>query len=151
MQNYDMEKVLPHSHPMIFIDDILDYSLEEHSVSTIVKIYEDKIFFDKSLNGIPPIVGIEYMAQTLGCYSYFRNGMKPPKIGFLLGTRLYKNHLPLFENGKTYKVRAKELFSDNELVSFECLIYNGDEVGAEAVINAYLPADDLNFTGMINE
>ncbi len=151
MQNYDMEKVLPHSYPMIFVDDVISYNFEERSVETIVRIHEDKIFFDKSINGVPTIAGIEYMAQTLGCYSYFRNGEKPPRVGFLLGTRLYKNYISHFENGETYKVKAKEIFSDNELVSFECLIYNEDTVCAEAVINAYLPSNDLNLTGMLNE
>ena len=36
-------------------------------------------------------------------------------------------------------MQAKEIFSDNELVSFECLIYNIDGEGASAVINAFQP------------
>lgn len=148
--NYDLEKVLPHNHPIILIDEILDYNLEEHTASTLVKIYEDKMFFDKTINGISPIVGIEFMAQTLGCYSYFKNNNKTPKIGFLLGTRLYKNHIECFENGKEYRVEAKEVFSDTELVSFECFIYNENEICAEAVINAYMPANQINLIGMLN-
>lgn len=150
MQNYDMEKVLPHKFPMVLVDDVLEYNLEKHSVSAIVKIYEDKMFFDKSINGMPALVGIEFMAQAIGCYSYFANDMRPPRIGFLLGTRLYKNTLPYFENGKTYKVTAQEVFTDNELVSFECLIYNDNEVCSEAVINAYMPSNEINFIGMLN-
>lgn len=148
--NYDLEKVLPHNHPIILIDEILDYNLEDHTASTLVKIYEDKMFFDKTINGISPIVGIEFMAQTLGCYSYFKNNNKTPKIGFLLGTRLYNNHIECFENGKEYRVEAKEVFSDTELVSFECFIYNGDEICAEASINAYMPANQINLIGMLN-
>lgn len=106
-----------------------------------VTINEDKVFFDKEINGISPLVGIEFMAQTIGCYAYFKAGETIPKIGFLLGTRLYENSLEKFENGKTYTITAKEIYGDNELVSFECLIYNDNKEVAKAVINAFQPAD----------
>lgn len=150
MEKYDLEKVLPHNHPIILIDEILDCNLENHTVKTNVKIYEDKMFFDKTINGIPVITGIEFMAQTIGCYSYFRNNKKPPRIGFLLGSRLYEAYIDCFENGKEYRVEAKEVFSDEELVSFECFIYNENEICAEAVINAYMPANQINLIGMLN-
>ncbi len=151
MGNYDLEKVLPHNHPIILIDDIIDCNLETHTVKTIVRIYEDKMFFDKTINGVPVITGIEFMAQTIGCYSYFRNSQKPPRIGFLLGSRLYETYIDSFENGKEYRVEAKEVFSSEELVSFECLIYNEEEkICAEAVINAYMPANTINLIGMLN-
>lgn len=106
-----------------------------------VTINQNKIFFDKEINGISPLVGIEFMAQTIGCYAYFKAGETIPKIGFLLGTRLYENSLEKFENGKTYTITAKEIYGDNELVSFECLIYNDNKEVAKAVINAFQPAD----------
>ena len=59
----------------------------------------------------------------------------------MLGTRLYENKLEKFENGKTYTVSAKEVYTDNELVSFECLIYNGVKEVAKATVNAFQPAD----------
>lgn len=150
MPEYDLEKVLPHKHPIILIDDIINYNLDEHTVKTVVKIYPEKMFFDKSLNGISAITGIEFMAQTIGCYSYFKNNMKRPRIGFLLGTRIFNSNIEFFENGKIYEITAKEVFSDNELVSFECLIYNEGEVCAQATINAYMPANEINLIGMLN-
>ena len=90
------------------------------------------------------------MAQTIGCYSYFKNNERPPRIGFLLGTRLYENKLSCFENGKTYEIRAKEVFENDELVSFECFIYNANEVCSEAVINVYMPKNEINLIGMLN-
>ena len=81
------------------------------------------------------------MAQTIGCYSYYKNGEKIPEIGFLLGTRLYENNLEKFENGKTYIMTAQEIYTDNELVSFECLIYNENKEVAKATVNAFQPAD----------
>ena len=138
---------LPHSTPMVLIDEVLDVDMEKQIVKTSVKIHEDKIFFDKEINGISPLVGIEFMAQTIGCYAYFKGGKTIPKVGFLLGTRQYENLLEKFENGKTYIMTAQEIYGDNELVSFECLIYNENEdtnlenYVSKATINAFQPKD----------
>ena len=138
---------LPHSAPMVLIDEVLNVDMENQIVKTSVKIHDNKIFFDKEINGISPLVGIEFMAQTIGCYAYFKAGKTIPKIGFLLGTRQYENKLEKFENGKTYILTAREIYGDNELVSFECLIYNeGEDENSEnyiakATINAFQPKD----------
>lgn len=137
--NYDIEKILPHNRPMILIDDIVEVNKESRYVIAKVTIKEEMIFFDKTINGISALTGIEFMAQTIGCYAFFGNENEKPKIGFLLGSRSYKNNLEKFENGKTYYIKASEIFSDNELVSFNCLIYNGDNECASAVINAFQP------------
>ncbi len=135
----DLNNILPHDKPMILIDDILEIDMKNQFVKTSVTIHEDKIFFDKEINGISPLAGIEFMAQTIGCYAFYKAGETVPKIGFLLGTRLYENSLEKFENGKTYTVTAKEIYGDNELVSFECLIYNENKEVAKATVNAFQP------------
>lgn len=141
------QNCLPHSAPMVLIDEVLNVDIENQIVKTSVKIHDDKIFFNKEINGISPLVGIEFMAQTIGCYAYYKAGKTIPKIGFLLGTRQYENSLEKFENGKTYIITAREIYGDNELVSFECLIYNeGEDENpenyiAKATINAFQPKD----------
>ena len=138
---------LPHSAPMVLIDEVLNVDMENQIVKTSVKIHDNKMFFNKEINGISPLVGIEFMAQTIGCYAYFKAGKTIPKIGFLLGTRQYENSLEKFENSKTYVITAQEIYGDNELVSFECLIYNeGEDENpenyiAKATINAFQPKD----------
>lgn len=141
------QNCLPHSAPMVLIDKVLNVDMKNQIVKTSVKIHDDKIFFNKEINGISPLVGIEFMAQTIGCYAYYKAGKTIPKIGFLLGTRQYENSLEKFENGKTYIITAREIYGDNELVSFECLIYNeGEDENpenyiAKATINAFQPKD----------
>ena len=138
---------LPHSTPMVLIDEVLNVDMKNQIVKTSVKIHDNKIFFNKEINGISPLVGIEFLAQAIGCYAYFKAGKTIPKIGFLLGTRQYENSLEKFENGKTYIITAREIYGDNELVSFECLIYNEGEdenpenYVAKATINAFQPKD----------
>ncbi len=141
------QNCLPHSAPMVLIDEVLNVDMKNQIVKTSVKIHDDKIFFNKEINGISPLVGIEFMAQTIGCYAYYKAGKTIPKIGFLLGTRQYENKLEKFENGKTYIITAREIYGDNELVSFDCLIYNeGEDENSEnyiakATINAFQPKD----------
>jgi len=141
--------ILPHKEPMILIDDIVDYSMEEKWLKSCVTIRENSLFFDKNLNGIDSIIGIEYMAQTIGCYAYFRKKLQKPQIGFLLGTRLYNNGLEKFDFGKTYYILVKEVFVA-EIYSFECLIYNeGNEEVASATINVY-QSDNENIREMFS-
>ena len=141
--------ILPHKEPMILIDDIVDYSIDEKWLKSIVTIREDSLFFDKDLNGIDSVIGIEYMAQTIGCYAYFRKQLSEPKIGFLLGTRLYNNAVKTFECGKTYYIIVKEVFVA-EIYSFECLIYNeNEEEVASATLNVYQD-DNNNIRGILN-
>lgn len=134
--NYNLTNILPHNPPMILIDNILDIDLEGHNLTSEFKIYPEKVFYEKG-KGVNSLAGIEFMAQTIACYSYFKKGCKEPKPGLLLGTRLFNNKVEYFEEGKTYQVKVHEVFTDNEIVVFDCLIYdNGNEI-ASASINAY--------------
>ena len=141
----NLEKILPHSRPMIMIDSIDEINIEEGYIISSVTINEDKIFFDKTLNGTDALLGIEFMAQMIAGCSFFKYNIDKPKIGFLLGTRSYKCSLGKFENGKTYSVKARELYCDKELVSYECFIYNEGMEVASAVINAYQPQNSDEF------
>ena len=144
-RHFDLEKILPHNHPMILIDDIEEINFDENYLTSRVTIREDSLFFDKELNGISYLTGIEFMAQTIGCYAFLKRGDSEPKVGFLLGTRSYKSSITKFENGKTYTIKAKEIFGDNQLVSFECFIYNDGNECARAMVNVYQTDDASEF------
>ena len=134
--------ILPHKEPMILIDDVVGYSINERWLKSCVTIREDNIFYNSELKGIDSVVGIEFMAQTIGCYAYFRKHLSKPQIGFLLGTRLYNNAIKVFELGKTYYILVKEVFV-TDIYSFECFIYNeNEEEVASATINVYQDEDD---------
>lgn len=138
MSKYDLAKILPHKAPMILIDDVLDINLEEKTLTSAVTISEEKLFFDKSINGISSLVGIEYMAQTIGCYAHFRRENEPTRIGFLLGTRLYNNSIEKFNNGETYSIKVHEIFTNEKIVAFDCIIYDKTkEEVASATVNVY--------------
>ena len=138
MDNKDyLETILPHKKPMILIDDIVDYSIEEKWLKSCITITQNCMFYDKESQGVDSVIGIELMAQTIGCYAYFRNKLTEPQIGYLLGTRLYNNAVKQFDLNKTYYILVKEVFVA-EIYSFECFIYNeNDEEIASATINVY--------------
>ncbi|MCD7879714.1 MAG: hypothetical protein LUG16_07270 [Candidatus Gastranaerophilales bacterium] len=137
----NLEDILPHKKPMILIDDIVDYSIPDRWLSTKVEIKENSLFYDAKIKGVSSIIGIEYMAQSIGCYAFLRKKLKTPKIGYLLGTRLYNNLSEKFELGKTYFILVKEIFSEGEINSFDCLIYNETkEEVASAALNVYQEA-----------
>lgn len=140
--NFLLDEILPHKKPMILIDELINVDLEKLSAKTKVKIDENKIFYDKTLNGIDHLAGIEFMAQTIGCYAFYKNGKKRPKAGFLLGTRNFKSGINYFKKNEVYEIEIKELFMDDELVSFECFIYNNGKECQKAVVNVYQPKDD---------
>lgn len=137
-----LDKILPHKPPMILIDKLVDVNLQEKYVLAQVTIKEDMVFFNSAINGVSSLVGIEFMAQTIGCYAYYKNKKEEPQIGFLLGTRLYNNAIEKFNLGETYTIKAKEIFCDGGIVSFECFIYNRlKEECASATVNVYQNED----------
>ncbi len=95
-----LENVLPHDKPMILINKILDYDKNNLSATCEVTISPKSIFYDKEIKGISSLVGIEYMAQTIGVYAFFKNDMNTPKIGYLLGSRSFNSNIEYFEYGK---------------------------------------------------
>ena len=137
-----LETIMPHKDSMLLLDDIVDYNIDERWLKTCVTIREDNLFYDKDLKGVDTVVGIELMAQTIGCYAYFRRQLNEPQIGFLLGTRLYNNATKVFELGKTYYILVKEVFVA-EVFAFECFIYNeNNEEIASATVNVYQDIDE---------
>ena len=56
--NFLLDEILPHKKPMILIDELINVDLEKLSAKTKVKIDENKIFYDKTLNGIDHLAGI---------------------------------------------------------------------------------------------
>ena len=139
MKNRDyLEKILPHKEPMILIDDVIRYSIDEKWLMAEVSIDETSQFYDKQINGVPAIVGIEYMAQAIGCYAYYRNDEKKPKIGYLLGTKKYNIKIDKFAKNQKYIIRVEEIFLDEALASFSCFIYNKhNDIIADSTVTVY--------------
>lgn|SRR5574344_1616572 len=138
MSKYNLSEILPHNPPMILIDDIVDMDLDGKTLTSAVTINPKMLFFDKKIDGVSSLIGIELMAQTIGCYAQLKRQEEEPRIGFLLGARLYNNAISVFKNGETYKIKVNEIFTNNKIVAFECIIYDKENTEiASATINVY--------------
>ena len=139
--NYQISEVLPHTGPMLLLDELLDFG-EEH-VSCGLRIRPDSQFCD-GLYGVPGWVGIEYMAQTMCAFSgveEVRAGLKPT-IGLLLGSRRYQSEVDWFALGAELVIRAQlQLRDENNLVAFQCTIHHGPRQIARGDVKAYRPKD----------
>lgn len=137
---------LPHEAPMVLLDAVDLFDPDASKIETSVKICEDNLFYDHFIDGVPNLLALEYMAQTIGCFAGLSGRTKDPnfkqELGFVLGTRRMKLLIDKFENNKTYKIRAEKLFFDEEMASFDCSIF--DEAGAlcaSAILTVYRPKD----------
>ena len=138
------ERLLPHDHPMILIDEIVDYN--EDFTLALVTPGQGRPFANKDGN-VPSWVGMEYMAQTIGAYAGIQAQLaeQTVKVGFLLGTRSYEIDMDQFYSLKTYAIRVEKTYEDSGLNAFDCTIcLHGDgeqKILARATINTFQPDD----------
>ena len=117
MPNYDINTILSHKNSIILIDNIVEYNEEELFLISEITINDKNIFFDSAINGVPACVGIEFMMQTISCYSYLKCNNPAEMVKFLLGAKLMNLAVDKFENGKTYTIKVKESFTNKEIKS----------------------------------
>ena len=54
---------------------------------------------------------------------------------------MYNNKYDIFKENDELEILVKEVFSGNDIVSFDCFIYNQSEEIASATINVYQSED----------
>ena len=136
---WPVEELLPHSGPMVLIDDAIDAG--DGWVLAGVRIGEDSLFYEPGA-GMPAWIGIEYMAQTVAIYSGIqaKRAGEDVRVGLLLGTRKYQATTDYFRLGSYLKVYAHEEWNDGQMAIFDCRIE--DEVClASARLNVFQPRD----------
>ena len=124
-----IEEVVPHRPPMLLIDRICAHG-DDVTVSTVT-IRPDSPFVATSTDGrpgVPAVVGIEYMAQTVAAYAGLsaRKEKRAPRIGFLLGCRELSLATDAFAVGEVLTVEVRRVFGENDLGSFSCRIAGTD-------------------------
>jgi predicted hotdog family 3-hydroxylacyl-ACP dehydratase len=132
-------ELLPHGINMIVIDRLVTYDAKKSVASS--KVRRHSKFFDGT--GVPAWAGIEYMAQTVAAHAGFEARLhgRPPKIGFLLGTRLYECHVAEFPLDTDLSITVEPLFTETGLGSFNCVVEH-ESLLARAIISTYQPNDD---------
>jgi len=135
-----IEDVVPHRGSACLLDEVLHW--DEDCIEAALVVPADGVFVGPG--GVPAWIGIEYMAQAIaawaGCRA--RREGRPPRLGFLLGSRRYSSTRPLFPSGTRLLVHARrELMGDNGLGMFACRIEADGETWVEANVSVFEPAD----------
>lgn len=146
MNNYSIDAVLPHSAPMILLDELISYNEEGGQCG--VTISPQAPFYNEETQTVASYIGTEYMAQSIAAYAgalALDNG-DAVKIGFLIGTRKYQTYVSEFKLGQTLRVSVTKLYQEESGLSvFDCRIEDGSELLAEAKLNVFQPHDPVQF------
>ncbi len=137
-------ELLTHRPPMVMLADVVSVD-GNGAAKSVADVSEGSMFYDRELGGVPACAAIEYMAQTVALVvgENRRSKGKPPRVGFLLGTRRMDVSIPAFRCGVRYEIEAKCVYADDEFGSFDCTIANQDgEIVATASLTAFQPPGD---------
>lgn len=146
MTQFTIEQVLPHDHPMILLDSLVDFC--DLKATCLNVITEKSLFFDAALQGIPSYVGIEYMAQSIAAYANANEliNNRPVEVGFLVSARKYKCDYSIFKLGIALQITVEQLYKDESgLSAFDCAIFIKDEKVASARVNVFQPENPAEF------
>ncbi|RTR36979.1 thioester dehydrase [Shewanella canadensis] len=139
-------EVVPHRDPMILIDTLVEH--EPDTLLTQTNITKQSPYFDAGIEAVPNYVGIEYMAQSIAALAGVeaKSRGESIRVGFLLGSRKLKMHLPHYKLGESYQTRVSRLYQEESgLAVFDCQIFHGDTLVAEANVNVFQPQDALAY------
>ena len=143
----DIRELVPHAGPMCLLDRVV--AADCGTLTAEVAIHEASLFFSEASGGVGSWVGVEYMAQAVAAHAGWlaRRDGGEVKVGFLLGSRRYSTHSPLFSSGQVLQVKVKvEMRGDNGLGAYECSIAETGNPGRElasATLTVFQP-DDVN-------
>lgn len=140
-QQWPMADLLPHAGNMILLERV-EYC-DDDSIVVIATPDADTILLDAA-GVLPAWAGIEYMAQAIACFAGVHERLhgRPPKVGFLLGTRSYDSKVAAFAPGKALRITASKQYQEtNGLGAFQCRIEDETGLLVEASINVFEPPE----------
>ena len=138
---HPMDEWVPHRGAMSLLDAV--EQVTDQGIVARVGVSADGLF--AGAGGMPAWVGIEYMAQAVAAWSgaRARTAGGSPRIGYLLGSRRYEAHVPVFPVGADLRISAEcELIGENGLGMFSCRITQDGRLLASGRLSVYEPVAD---------
>jgi predicted hotdog family 3-hydroxylacyl-ACP dehydratase len=128
-------ELVPHRPPMILIDEILD--IGEKSLSARVALTELSPFVEEGK--LPALVTLEYMAQSIAAFAGAarRAAGKPVQLGFLIACREMELEVDSLFIGDVLEVTVNQVWTDEQLGSFDCLVTRRGEKISRASLSVY--------------
>ena len=139
-----LAKLVPHTPPMLLLDQVLSY--EPPTVTCGLHLKEGALFVR---NGqVSSAVGLEYMAQAIAAYVGMERRLAglPPLHGYLVGARAFQVNVPHINVGNELQVSATLTWNDSHSGAFACRIERGAELVASAHLTVYQPDLPLGHT-----
>lgn len=127
---------MSHHPPALLLDRIL--ALSATRCVALVRVAPGAWYLQAD-GTAPAWLGLEWMAQAASAYSGHRHRLagRAPRIGFLLGTRLYESLVPSFQVGLELEVEVEAIFLDDTgLSAFACEVRHSGETLARARLKA---------------
>ncbi len=141
MLNLPVDSLVPHTDTMSLLDTLLE--ADQECAACAVEIRPDATFCSE--RGVPALVGIEYMAQTIAAHGGYMAQLKgePVRVGFLLGTPKLSSTVAHFPVGSRLRVEIAKDWGDEEMLHFLCRILDdpSGEPLMEAGLNVFQPRD----------
>ncbi len=134
-----IEELLLQRNDMLLLDCLHDFAADHVEVGATVPAHHPLV---DQRRGMPAWVGIELMAQAVSVFSglELRAQGLAPRIGLLLGARLYEARVPFFPVGARLNVRAALSLRDAQgLGVFECTIRERNELLAQGQVKGFVP------------
>ena len=134
--------LVPHRPPMLVLDEVVASSHD--SLTARVLLTETSPFVEEGR--APALIAIEYMAQAIAAFAGAaqRAKQEAPKLGFLLSCREMVIDVDELSAGDELLVSVRQVWSDDVLGSFDCLVTRRGARVAKADLNVYqgaLPAE----------
>jgi predicted hotdog family 3-hydroxylacyl-ACP dehydratase len=131
---------------MILLDEILE--VDDIRLVAALTVPERGLFNDSAYDGaVPAWVGIEYMAQSVAAHAGYRSRVvgEMPKIGFLLGARLYQSNVSCFPCGTRLIISVEELMQAENGMAVYAASIEADGILVQSRINGFQPSDSESF------
>ena len=132
MENVDIEALLPHRKPFLFVDKLL-YNGESGSAS-LYTFKEDEFFFKGHFPDFPIVPGVilvETMAQAGGMALLQRGSISKNNPFFLASIAKAKFRMQVHPN-TTVKIEIKNLRVSENMIRQSGIIYIKEAIAAEA-------------------
>ena len=127
--------LVPHAPPMLLVDELLE--ADDESAATRVTITPASLFFENE--GVPAIVSLEYMAQTIAAFAglQLQGHGKRMKFGFLVACRQLTLAVDRFASGDELRVEARRSWVSDKMSEYRCHVSRAGSVVAEATVSVY--------------
>lgn len=130
-----IQSLLPHEPPMLWVDEVLAH--EEDSVTCRLTLRDEHVFMEDGK--VEPIVAIEWMAQAVAALVglWDRSNELDVRPGFLIAIPEARLEIDEFLLGDELTLRAKRVWGDQQLASFECEVERLGTRVASAQLSVY--------------